>query len=207
MPKPIKFEFQQEILEFDMHKVDRARLYGFKETEVIDENGNACELMTLSDDGKKLIGKGGTGIGYLTADGNWADKANLRPVGLDGEEIEPVPSSFAAPVLLESECSIDEYLEHNIRLVYRLDHGAIPESFFSQLKRGTIFKFPYSYRGGLVADVGFLLMNENNHIFFLVGERGTIEFKSLQQTAAVANADGDAIDGDLEGDLMDFGMI
>ena len=151
-----------------------------------------------------MIGKGGTGIGYLTADGNWCEKSKLKAVNLEGNEITPVPSSFAAPIPLEAEISIDEYLDHNIRLIYQLDATSGAEPIFEKLKAGSIFKFDYSYRGGLEADAGFLLMNDEQEIFFLVGDPTGVEFKGLQQAAPVAPAEDTDDD---EGGLMDFGMI
>ncbi len=50
MAKPIKFEYGGEMTDFEMIKVDRSRLYGFKELETLDENGEQCELTTLADD-------------------------------------------------------------------------------------------------------------------------------------------------------------
>lgn len=206
MAKALQFEFEGETIAFEMEKVDRSKLYGYKELEVIDEAGRPCELITLAEDGKTLIGKGGTGIGYLNADGDWCDKGELKAVNLEGDEIEPVPSSFAAPIPLGEVITIDHYLDHNVRLVYRLGSEAIPETLMTQLQAGEIFKFDYSYRGGLEADAGFLLMNDDDEIFFLVGDPTGVEFKNLQQAAAVAPAD-EATEEDEGGGLMDFGMI
>lgn len=204
--KPIQFEFGGAAIEFEMHKVDRSKLYGYKQLEVTDENGNECELTTLAEDGKTLIGKGGTGIGYLTADGNWTDKSELKAVDLEGKKIEPVPSSFAAPVLLEKEATIDDYLNHNIRLIYKLNVKTCTDELHAKLKSGSIFWFDYSYRGGLEADAGFLLMNDDDEIFFLVGDPTSVDYKGLQQAAPVAPADGEGEESDSDS-LMDFGMI
>ena len=205
MAKKIVFEFDGEPVAWELNKVDRSRLYGFKEQQVLDENGDLCDLATLSDDGKTLVGKGGTGIGYLTADGNWTDKSKLVPVNLEGEEITPVPSSFAAPIKLTTEISVDEYLNHNIRLIYRLTtETAIPEGLFTELADGRIFGFDYSYRGGLEADHGFLLMNDAKEVFFLVGDPTSVDYVGLQQSAAIAATEDEP---ESESDLMDFGMI
>ena len=203
--KPIRFNHDGQQLIFQMHKVDRSKLYGFKEQMVHDENETVCELATLAEDGKTLVGKGGTGICQLTADGKWTDKTKLRPVDLEGNEIEPVPSSFAAPIELKQETSIDDYLNHNIRLVYQLIVDAesqLEESLIKSLREGAIFKFSYSYRGGLEADVGFVLMNEQNDTFFLVGNPAEVKFVGLQQVAVAVDPD----DTD-EDQLMDFSMM
>lgn len=188
-----------------MHKVDRSKLYGFKELLVLDEQGAPCELTTLAEDGKTLIGKGGTGVGYLDADGAWIEKSDLTAVDLEGSEILPVPSSFSAPIPLAEKADQEEFLNHNIRLIYRLESESLDESLASELEQGAIFKFGYSFRGGLEADAGFLLNNDAGETFFLVGDPTSVQYLGLQQSAAASPAaTGDEGRGD---DLMDFGMI
>ena len=203
--RTIEFEFAGSPVAFNMIKVDRNKLYGYKVLDVLDENDDPCELTTLADDGKTLIGKGGTGIGYLDADGNWSDKSALSPVNLEGKPIEPVVSSFLAPIPLGQEISIEDYLDHNIRLIYQLAPAETSQPLIDKLNDGTIFLFDYSFRGGLEADAGIMLMNDDNEIFFLVGDRTSVSFKGLQQSAPVATDENEAEDG--ESSLMDFGMI
>ena len=204
MPRTLSFTLGENQIDFEMHKVDRSRLYGFKELQVLDEQGESCELTTLAEDGKTLIGKGGTGIGYLDADDNWIEKSDLTAVDLEGNNSEPVLSSFAAPIVLGQKAEVDDLLNHNMRLIYRLETEALDEKLASDLAAGVIFKFDYSFRGGLEADVGFLLHNDNGEIFFLVGDPTRVEIVGLQQAAATTEATGDEGASD---DLMDFGMI
>lgn len=205
MPRTLSFSLGGNSIDFAMHKVDRSRLYGFKELLVLDEDGDPCELNTLAEDGKTLIGKGGTGIGYLDADRNWVEKSDLTAVDLEGNEIEPVPSSFSAPIELGEKADTEELLNHNIRLIYRLESEALDDTLAKELGDGAIFKFPYSFRGGLEADAGFLMHNEDGEIFFLVGDSSSVQYVGLQQAAPTsAEATGDDTPTD---DLMDFGMI
>ena len=203
--RSIEFEFAGTPITFNMIKVDRNKLYGYKILDVLDENDDPCELTTLADDGKTLIGKGGTGIGYLDADGNWSDKSQLKPVDLEGKPIEPVLSSFSAPIELATEISIEDYLDHNIRLIYQLEIDETSHPLIDKLKSGSIFLFDYSFRGGLEADAGIMLINDEDEIFFLVGDKTSVSFKGLQQSAPVATEEDEAT-GDDAG-LMDFGMI
>ena len=205
MPKPIVFSFEGSESTFGMNKVDRSRLYGYKEMEVLDDDGQPCELATLADDGRTLVGKGGMGIGYMTADGNWCDKDGLRPVDLEGDTITPVKSSFGAPIALTEQVTFDDYLDHSIRLVYQLElpENADKDPLITAIADGAIFKFSYSYRGGLEADSGFLLANDDKHLFMLIGNKTSIQYVGLQQAAAPEIGEEPA---DV-GDLMDFGMI
>ena len=205
MPRTLSFTFGSNQVDFAMHKVDRSKLYGFKELQVLDEQGQPCELITLAEDGKTLIGKGGTGIGYLDADGSWIEKANLTAVNLEGKPIEPVPSSFSAPIALSLKTNQEDFLDHNIRLIYRLESEDLDDQLASELEQGAIFKFDYSFRGGLEADVGFMLNNGSGETFFLVGDATRVQFVGLQEAApATSDATGDESSDD---DLMDFGMI
>lgn len=203
--RSIEFEFKGTPITFNMIKVDRNKLYGYKVLDVLDENDEPCELTTLADDGKTLIGKGGTGIGYLDADGNWSDKSQLNPVDLQGKPIQPVLSSFSAPIELATEISIEDYLDHNIRLIYQLEIDQTSHPLIDKLKSGAIFLFDYSFRGGLEADAGIMLINDEDEIFFLVGDKTSVSFKGLQQSAPVATEEADATNDDAG--LMDFGMI
>ena len=203
MAKPIRFSFAGQESVFEMHKVDRSRLYGYKELEVLDEHGNACTLTTLAKDGQSLIGKGGTGIGYIDTDGSWCEKDQLNPVDLEGSPITPVASSFASPIELSEQATTELFLDHNIRLIYELDSDQIAPELAERLQDGTVFTFPYSYRGGLEADAGFLMTNSAGEIFFLVGAPCNVEFKGLQQAPATADYEAD----DSDNSLMDFDMI
>ncbi len=202
MAKPLVFQFGGQDFPCLLDKVDRSKLYGYKEVEVLDEQGRPCELATLADDGKTVVGRGGSAFGYLSADGEWCDKSQLRPVDLEGREMQPVPSSFAAPIPLGDAVPVDEYLNHNIRLVYRLQSESDLAPLAAALSAGTIFKFPYSFRGGVEADAAFLLQGLDGDIFMTVGNPTRVEFIGLQQVAVVTEEEGDD-----ETDLMDFDMI
>ncbi len=204
MAKPLIFEFKGAQIPLQMSKVDRAKLYGFKDLEILDEEGDKCELATLAEDGRTVVGKGGTGIGYLTADGNWCDKTVLTPVDLEGRAMTPVASSFSAPIELDRRATLDELLDHSMRLVYRMDfEEGGGDQLMDELKSGAIFRFDYSFRGGLEPDTGFLLTNEMDEVFLLIGTPSNIEMIGHQQPRFTAEMDEDAS----EDELMDFGMI
>lgn len=203
MGKPLVFTFASANHSFDPVKIDRSVLYGFKELEVLDEQGGRCELATLADDGKTLVGRGGVTYAYLSPDGAWCDKSGLKPVDLDGREIQPVASSFSAPVALVEKATLEEYLSHNVRSVYLMQSEGDPAGLLAELRGGAIFKFPYSFRGGLEADAGFLLAGADGNIFLAVANPTKIEFVGLQQAAAAAEEEGE----EEEADLLDFDMI
>lgn len=203
MAKPLVFQFGDRDLPFDMTKVDRSKLYGYKATEAIDGSGSKCELATLTDDGQTIVASGGTGLGYVSPDGLWCDKSSLKPIDAEGNEIKPVPSSFAAPVKLFETATVDDYFQYNIKSVYQLQCELPVDDLLQELRKGTLFTFPYSYRGGLEADTGFLLCNEEGTVFLAVGTPTKAQFIGLQQQAALLEDEEDSE----EADLMDFDMI
>ena len=213
MARALKFQLGETEYPFSLEKVDRTKLYGSKETIALDENDTACSLATLADDGRTLIGKGGTGLGWLDADGLWRDKSELKPHNVDGDLVEPVPSSFNASIKLFESATAAEFLEHNVRLVYRLrwepaEASASPENgldeLLGELKRGTIFRFPYSYRGGLEADVGFMLLSENGDLMMVVGNPAEVRFVGMQSQAPAETLEATSDDGD---ESLSFDMI
>ena len=203
MPKPLVFQFAGQDVSFSLEKVDRTRLYGFKEVEALDGQNRKCQLATLADDGCTIIGSGGIALSQIASDGTWCDKSDLRPIDIDGNQIEPVASSYGAPVPLVEKVSTEHYLEHNIRSVYRLEADDAATGLQEALAEGAIFKFPYSYRGGLEADAGFLLAGADGNLYLTIGNPTNAEFVGLQQSAAFVEED----DVEHEGDLMDFDMI
>ena len=204
MAKPLVFEFEGQTLSFEMAKVDRAKLYGYKEIEVRNEDGDLCELATLADDGHTIVPRGGTGMGFLSADGSWREKSELSPVDLNGQPIVPVGSSFGTTIPLSQPTTLDDYLDHTIRSVYvmRTENGA---GLVDQIRAGAVYKFPYSFRGGIEHDSAFLLANEAGQIFMAVGNPAGLDFVGLPQVSSLGN--DDVAGEDEESDEMDFSMI
>ncbi len=203
MAKPLVLQFAGADLPMGMSKVDRSGLYGFVETEALDGKGRKCATATLADDGQTLVGSGGTAIATLSPDGQWLQRSQLTPVNANGTQLTPVPSSFSAPIPLTKTATIDEYLSHNIRAVYQLGAEGDASALLAELKKGTIYTFAYSYRGGLEPDVAFLLLAADGSVFLAVGTPTKMEFVGLEQTAAVEDEGG----SEEEGEEIDFGMM
>jgi hypothetical protein len=203
VPRTLAFRYRGAELPLVPEKLDRAKLYGSVEVEALDEAGRRCELATLSSDGKTLIGRGGKAMGFLSADGRWLDRAALRPVDPDGDPLEPVPSSFSAPVVLDQRATVEEYLAHNIKAVYALsgEDPALAE-LAAELEGGAIYTFPYSFRGGIVADVGFLLAGQDGDLFLAVGQPTHLHFLGLDQLPVYEDEEAAG-----EDDELDFGML
>lgn len=204
MAKPLVLSFGGSEIPCPLCKVERSDLYGFVEIETLDEQGRKCSLATLADDGKRVITSGGTAFASLSPEGHWVEKKALIPTDNQGARMTPVASSYSAPVSLEKTATIDEYLSHDIRAVYQIGSEVDLGPLLSELKKGTIFHFPYSFRGGLEPDAGFLLLAADGTPFIAIGSPTRLEFVGFAQTAGVA---AEEESGAEEEESIDFGMM
>lgn len=208
MAAPLAFRFRGREFVCRPDKVDRSRLYGYVETEAVDEHGERCALATLAPDGRTLIGSGGTALVWLTPDGDWIDKTELRPVDPEGEPVETPESSFKKVNEIENRVSPEVYLAHTVHAVYRLlpdEGGALDAELVAELKAGAIFGFDYATGRGLSADAGFLLADADGEIWLAVGKPADIRFVALDRPVAPDEEPTDEETG--EDDEVDFGML
>ena len=204
MAKPLVLNFGGADLPLALAKVERSDLYGYVEIETLDEQGRKCAMANLANDGKCVMATGGSALASLSADGQWMERKALIATDQNGQKITPVPSSYAAPVPLKQTATIDEYLEHNIRAVYQISSEADLSPLMSELKKGTMFKFPYSYRGGLEPDAAFLLLASDGTPFLAIGSPAKLEFVAFANTAGVTPDEEEAAE---EEESLDFGMM
>lgn len=203
MGRALVLSLDGEEFPVQMQKIDREKLYGKIEIEAFDEEGNKAFLQILAADGRTLIDAGGTSLATIDESGNSLDRKNLIPVTSDGEEIKPVPSSFSAPNILYN-ADIDEYLSHTVKSVYILTPAK--DSNFNLLEDSlsddTIYKFDFSYRGGLEYDTAFLLSNEKT-VFMIIGVNAALQFVKLNRPGMLEPVDEQEISGEeIEFDLF-----
>jgi hypothetical protein len=203
MARALVLSLDGEDLPVHMQKVDREKLYGNIEIEAFDDAGNKAYLQILDADGKTLLDTGGTALATLDELGNSVDRKKLIPITTEGEEIEPVPSSFSAPNPLYKS-TIEEYLSHTIKSVYVLT--PVEGSNFGHLKDAlsgdAIYKFDFSYRGGIEYDTAFLVATEKA-VFMLIGNNTTLQFVKLNQPSVLEPIEEQEISGEeIEFDLF-----
>lgn len=205
----LQLHFQGTPFACDLSKIDRSKLYGYIDTEVLDEQQRPCRLATLAADGKTLMPAGGVALAYVSPNGLWREKADLKAVNNEGAEIQPVISTFKAAVALDQTATAEDLLDHSIRMSYLLtpegEGAAFPPELLSALAAGSIFTFPFSYRGGLTADTAFLIQGQDGSPWMLVGKKTKVQFISFEQQAALI-ADTDS-EEDEDSEDIDFGMM
>ena len=203
MAKPLVLSLDGQEFPVRLTKIDRDKLYGTVEIEAFDEAGNEAYLRVLAYDGKTLIDKGGTALATVNESGTSISRKNLVPVNSDGEELKPVTSSFSAHNTLE-RASIDDYLSLTVKSVYSLDAADDGDLDFLKdvLSDGRIYKFPFSYRGGIEYDAACLLENQGD-VFMVVGVPSVLQFLKLGQAAVLDVVEDQAVsEEDLDFDLL-----
>lgn len=213
MPRNLELSFGDHTFAREIAKVDRTKLYGSVEVETRDVDGNVCKLSTLANDGRTLIPYGGTAFGYVNPTGEWVDRGDLNPVDIDGKALELHPSSFDGPTDVTEEVPVEVFLDHSVRLCYRLEETegetAIPPAMMTRLEAGAIYRIPFSYRGGVEPDTGFLLLGERGSLWLLIASRNAIEFIGLEEAALCGRdvIDEDEPEEEDEGDGLSFDML
>jgi hypothetical protein len=214
--------FQGESLAFTLDKIDRDRLYGYVDQETTDDAGHPCAQALLTGDGHTLAGSGDTALAYLSPEGLWRDRSQLHALDArDGPLLVPVKSTFALPVNLDEApvgpdapprpdpnkiATLDDYLSHTIRLVYRLtqEGGGSARPLLAELEEGTIFTFPFSYCGGDLASTGFVLLGSDGGIYLAVGEPCALDYATLDALATLVEGENSAADEEEE---LDFSVL
>jgi hypothetical protein len=187
--------------EVELYRVDREDLYGKIEIEAFD-SGKPADLKLLAADGRTIIDTGGTALLMIDEDGNSVPRPELKVVDLDGNELKPVPSSFDGVNILKKS-SVDEYLSTLTRMVYYLKPVGEAENVYgSLLESDAVYKFPFSYRGGVDEDQAFVLSNSEG-VFLTVGKPAALEFLKLNQSRDLDSTEDEEIVADeISFDLM-----
>ena len=209
MPRSLRFLYGESETTFAMEKVDRGKLYGSRSLETLDGEGQRCNLATLASDGRTLIPNGGTAMAHLSPTGEWVENDTLAAVDREGHPLAKLPSSFEGAIALEETVDEDHLLEHSIRLTYALAGEAVGTGALAgALAEGTIFTFPFSWRGGFDTDPAFLLQSEEGGLWLLIGDPNTIRLVGLEQAAACGPEAEEEPEAEGEmGSELDFTML
>lgn len=203
MARPLVLSLDGQEFPVRITKVDREKLYGTTEIEAFDENGNEAFIRVLASDGKTVINKGGTALAVLSEAGAWIDRRDLIALNNDGEQIEPVESSFNAANVLHA-ATVEEYLSTIVKSVYVLEsfEDAGLDYLKDHLSADNIYKFHFSFRGGLEYDTAFLLGNKEG-IFMVIGTEARLQFLKLNQETVLDSVE----EQEISGDELDFDLL
>lgn len=202
MPRTLTLSLDGEEFDVQLVKIDREKLYGSVEIEAFDEKGKPAEIRVLDADGRTLMDKGGTALVTVDEKGNSVDRSTLKAVDEHGDPIEKVTSSFDAPNVLKKG-EIEDYLDQIVKSVYLLRPADGPIDILNDhLAEGQLYRFPFSYRGGLEHDNAFIVGSRSD-AFMVIGRTAELKFVSLNQAAQL-----DAVEEkEITGEEIDFDLL
>lgn len=200
MGRKVSFKVQGDLLESEIVKVDRTKIYGSSEKIVLDTNKEECVLSDLYE-GSIILPKGSVGQVLIDDSGNSVSRSELIGFNLQGEKVEKVPSIFS----IENNCKkveIDDFISSSIKSIYQLniDETQI-ESWKKYFLNDEVYLFEFNYREDYEGDDAFLISNEEG-FFISVGKKNEFEFLELSNVS-VEDTDEDI---EIEDDL-DFSMF
>ena len=200
MGRKVSFKIEGSLLESEIVKVDRTKLYGTSEKIVYDTNKEECVLSDLYE-GSIILPRGSVGQVLIDENGNSVSRSELVGFNLQGEKVEKVPSIFS----IENNCKkveIDDFISSSIKSIYQLfiDEDQI-ESWEKYFTNDEVYLFEFNYREDYEGDDAFLISNEDG-FFISVGKSNEFEFLELSNVS-VEDTDEDI---EIEDDL-DFSMF
>ena len=200
MGRKVNFKIEGSLLQSEIVKVDRTKLYGTSQKVVYDTNKEECVLSDLYE-GSIILPRGSVGQVLIDENGNSVSRSELIGFNLQGEKVEKVPSIFS----IENNCKkveIDDFISSSIKSIYQLviDEDQI-ELWKKYFTNDEVYIFEFNYREDYEGDDAFLISNEEG-FFISVGKSNEFEFLELSNVS-VEDTDEDI---EIEDDL-DFSMF
>jgi hypothetical protein len=203
MAKNLIFKCGDQQYAFDVTKLDRSKLYGWKEVKAFDPDGYECQKIDIDESGTFMIPSGGKAIASLDSIGNWVNKSDLVAVDKDGFEAQLVESSYSAPIELQDTVTWEEFLDHSIEYVYVLTSEQSSDSMIANVKNlNGVYTFGYNYRTDYESSPAFIIESKDS-LYMLIGTKLEFKYVGLDESVDVVSND-DEISVD---DEIDFGMM
>jgi hypothetical protein len=200
MGRKINFKIEGNLLQSEIVKVDRTKLYGTSQKVVYDKNKDECVLSDLYE-GSIILPRGSVGQVLIDQKGNSVSRSELIGFNLQGEKVEKVPSIFS----IENNCKkveIDEFISSSIKSIYQLviyeDQIELWKKYFTN---DEVYLFEFNYREDYEGDDAFLISNDEG-FFIGVGKSNQFEFLELSNVS-IEDLDDEI---DIE-DELDFSMF
>ena len=179
-------------------KLERKKIYGWSDLVATDNAGEVCDTAYLSPDDALLIPSGGYKQGVVDDAGRWIEKSELTACDSDGVELPQYPSSFDAVISLDKTVTEEEFLDNDWEAVYQLVNADLAAAVGDN-----IYKFEFSYRGGINHNDGYLI-NTPGGLFLFAGDKQEFPLVSLADQTVIDEVEEEAEE---EIDDLDFSMF
>ena len=168
MAKPLIISKNKEASIFQLKKIERKKLYGFRKRLPIDENNEECKRASLTEDGKVLIKSGMTSQGWFIHGGKQIESSEIGAIDEDNNELDLVPSTLGINQNLQGPTNPKELLDLCVTTVYSLLPDQVSTELDSSLDKGEVWKFSFNLRADYRMETGFILKNDTGY-FAIIG--------------------------------------
>lgn len=201
MAKALAVHLNGEVSRFGFARLDRTKLYGRKERQVVDQEGKRCSSAYLSADGAALVPTGGLALLYVDEAFATIERSALRAVDDEGADLPLLPSTLDIEQELSGPVAAQQVLDHTIHTVYQLLEETLGANLSSALSAGQIFSAPFIFRDDYQAQTLFLVRNDSG-TFALVGSPRGFAFVRREAPTVSAADDADELADDLDFTMM-----
>ena len=199
MAKPIIISKDKKDSIFQLKKIERKKLYGFRKRLAVDENNDECRRASLTEDGQVLIKSGMTSQGWFIEGGKQIESSEIGVIDEDNNELELVPSTLGVNQNLEGPLNPKELLDMTVTTVYSLLPDQISNDLESSLDKGEIWKFSFNFRADYRMETGVILKNDAGY-FAIIGIPNQINM--LSHNAPLPEDDDDDDDDELDFEMF-----
>jgi hypothetical protein len=201
MAKSIALRLGSEASSFAFTRLDRDKLYGRKERQIVDQDGRRCASAYLSSDGAALVPSGGLAMLYVDEHYATIERSTLRAVDDQGADVPLVPSTLGIEQDLEGPVPPQRLLDHAIHTVYQLQSETLGAQLSDALTAGKIFCAPFNFRDDYQRQMLFLVRNDTG-IFALIGSPRGFAFVTREVAPTGAADEADDLADDLDFTMM-----
>ena len=169
MAREILLNLNKKKSSFEISKIDRKKLYGFKKRLFIDEKGKECSTANLEEETGIVFVNSDISSCYLDYKGNYLEKKDLEAINENGKKVTKKESTIGKEVNLQS-ISIEDALNLKVNSVYILEPKDFDKDLKSKLDKGEIFSFPFNYYADFKLEDAIILKSEKEY-FALIGRK------------------------------------
>lgn len=196
MARTLTFVLEKKEYSLSPNKLNRKKLYGWKDVVPYDQNNEECRVYSIDESGTFIIPRGGSSLGMIDDQGRWVDKSELTAVDDEANPVEIVPSSFSGPVVLKKTTTIEDFLDHSITSVYSLE-GECPDFLNAIKATDGLYTFVFNWRDDYEGDPAFIIESDGK-LYVLVGKRNEFDFLSLPQTGSIEEIEEEEVEEEID---------
>ncbi len=169
MAREILLNLNKKKSTFEISKIDRKKLYGFKKRMFLDEKNKECSKANLEEETGIVFVNSDISSCYLDHKGNYIEKSDLEAINENGKKVKKEDTTIGKEVNLNS-ITTEDALNLKVNSVYHLEPKEFDKNLKSKLDKGEVFSFPFNYYADFKLEDGIILKSEKEY-FALIGRK------------------------------------